>query len=154
MTPLIIISFVALAISLAVTPAVRTLALRWEIGDYPSVRKIHKTFIPRMGGLGIIAGFAAGLFAAALILPASLSHSPFNLFGILVSLLLIIGLGIYDDVRGVGSLGKLIVQVLAASIVISSGLQIDTLVLPFLDPMVKEGLVTLEKANVILYRAG
>ena len=135
MTPLIIISFVALAVSLAVTPAVRALALRWEIGDYPSVRKIHKTFIPRMGGLGIIAGFAAGLIAAALILPASLSHSPFNLFGILVSLLLIIGLGIYDDVRGVGSLGKLIVQVLAASIVISSGLQIDTLVLPFLDPI-------------------
>ena len=26
--------------------------------------------------------------------------------------------------------------------------------LPLLDPMVKEGLVTLEKANVILYRAG
>ena len=26
--------------------------------------------------------------------------------------------------------------------------------LPFLDPMVKDGLVTLEKANVILYRAG
>jgi hypothetical protein len=26
--------------------------------------------------------------------------------------------------------------------------------LTFLDPMVKEGLVTLEKANVILYRAG
>ena len=26
--------------------------------------------------------------------------------------------------------------------------------LPLLEPMVKEGLVTLEKANVILYRAG
>ena len=26
--------------------------------------------------------------------------------------------------------------------------------LPLLDPMVKEGLITLEKANVILYRAG
>jgi uncharacterized protein len=26
--------------------------------------------------------------------------------------------------------------------------------LPFLDPMVKDGLITLEKANVILYRAG
>ena len=26
--------------------------------------------------------------------------------------------------------------------------------LPLLDPMVKEGLVTLEKANVLLYRAG
>ena len=135
MPPLVIISLTALAVSLAVTPAIRALAVRYEIGDYPSVRKIHKTFIPRMGGVGIIAGFGGGLVATALLMPSALVHAPFNLGGILVSLILIIGLGIYDDVRGVGSLGKLIVQVLAASIVISSGLQIDTLVLPFCDPI-------------------
>ncbi len=135
MFPLLIISLTALAVSLAVTPGIRALAIRFEIGDYPSVRKIHKTFIPRMGGVGIIAGFVAGLIVAAFFMPAAFSQSPFNLRGILLCLLLIIGLGIYDDIHGVGSLGKLIVQVLAASIVISSGLQIDNLVLPFSDPI-------------------
>jgi exopolysaccharide biosynthesis polyprenyl glycosylphosphotransferase len=135
MYPLLFISLVALAVSLVVTPVIRAVAIRYEIGDYPSVRKIHKTFIPRMGGVGIIVGFAGGLLAAVLLVPGALGHSPFNLGGILVSLVLIIGLGVYDDMRGVGSLGKLIVQVLASSIVISSGLQIDTLVLPFVNPI-------------------
>jgi UDP-GlcNAc:undecaprenyl-phosphate GlcNAc-1-phosphate transferase len=131
----IVIALAALGVSLIVTPLTRSVANRFEIGDYPSVRKIHKTFIPRMGGVGIIAGFGGGIVAAELLMPAALSNAPFNLGGILVSLILIIGLGVYDDVHGVGSLGKLIVQVLASSIVISSGLQIDTLVLPFCDPI-------------------
>lgn len=135
MPPLVIISLIALVVSLAVTPAIRALAVHFEIGDYPSVRKIHKTFIPRMGGIGIIVGFASGLAIAGLFMPSVFSQSPFNLGGIVISLLLIIGLGIYDDIHGIGSLGKLIVQVMAASIVISSGLQIDTIVFPFSAPI-------------------
>jgi exopolysaccharide biosynthesis polyprenyl glycosylphosphotransferase len=135
MSPYVIISLTALVISLALTPAIRSLAIRFEIGDYPSVRKIHKTFIPRMGGVGIIAGFAGGLVVSWLFIPSALGQSPVNFGGVVLSLLLIIGLGIYDDIRGVGSLGKLIVQVLASSIVISSGLQIDNLVVPFSEPV-------------------
>ena len=135
MSPLLIIAVTALGLSLVVTPLIRSLANHFEIGDYPSSRKIHTTFIPRMGGIGIIAGFAGGIAVAAFLLPEALTQSPMNLGGMVLSLVLIIGLGIYDDIRGVGSLGKLIVQVLAASIVISSGLQIDNLVLPFSEPV-------------------
>jgi exopolysaccharide biosynthesis polyprenyl glycosylphosphotransferase len=135
MSPFVIIAIASLAISLLVTPLMRGLGNYFQIGDYPSVRKIHRTFIPRMGGVGIIAGFSAGLVAARLLLPAALMQPLINLGGVVLSLGLIIALGIYDDIRGVGSLGKLTVQVLAASIVISSGLQIDTLALPFLEPV-------------------
>lgn len=72
----IIIAIVALITSLVVTPSVRAFAFRRKIGDYPGTRKIHTRFIPRLGGLGIIAGFGIGLFVAALLQPEVFSKSP------------------------------------------------------------------------------
>lgn len=131
----IIIAIVALITSLVVTPSVRAFAFRRKIGDYPGTRKIHTRFIPRLGGLGIIAGFGIGLFVAALLQPEVFSKSPYSFTGIGAGLLLVIALGVYDDVKGIGSLGKLIVQFVAASLVISSGLEMDTLTLPYVDPI-------------------
>ena len=131
----VIIALVSLSVTLAVTPLVRWFALGKKIGDYPSTRKIHTKFIPRMGGLGIIAGFAAGLLVGYLLQPEVFSRSPFSLTAITAGLVLVTGLGMYDDVKGIGSLGKLIVQFLAASLVISSGLTMDALTLPFVNPI-------------------
>jgi exopolysaccharide biosynthesis polyprenyl glycosylphosphotransferase len=130
-----IIAIVALGVSLLVTPGVRSFALQRKIGDYPSVRKIHNRFVPRLGGIGIIAGWTAGLIAGWLLLPKAFSEPSFSLTGIAVGIILIIGLGAYDDVKGIGSFGKLIVQFLAASLVISSGLIITHLAVPFIDPI-------------------
>lgn len=118
-----------------VTPGVRSFALRRKIGDYPSIRKIHNRFVPRLGGIGIIAGWTAGLLAGWLLLPNAFSEPSFSLTGIAVGILLVTGLGIYDDIKGIGSFGKLIVQFLAASLVISSGLIITHLTVPFIDPI-------------------
>jgi exopolysaccharide biosynthesis polyprenyl glycosylphosphotransferase len=127
----IITSIAAFVTALLVTPRIRALALRYHIGDYPDIRKIHTRFIPRMGGLGIILGTALSLALAAVINPAVLSSTSYNLGGIAFGLLMIIFLGLYDDIQGVGSFGKLFIQFIAASIVISSGLQIEFLSLPF-----------------------
>jgi exopolysaccharide biosynthesis polyprenyl glycosylphosphotransferase len=88
-----------------------------------------------MGGGGIIIGFASGLAIAYFIIPHVFDDVPFDLWGIGISLLLIILLGAFDDIKGIGSLGKLIIQFMAASIVISAGLRIEYVSLPFLEPI-------------------
>jgi len=135
MPVLFVISLVSLGVTLTVTPIVRSFALKRKIGDYPSSRKVHIRFIPRLGGVGIISGFVAGLLVAWAYDAATFAHASFSLVGVGVGLLLIVGLGVYDDIKGVGSFGKLTVQFLAASLVISSGLEITHLALPFLEPI-------------------
>jgi exopolysaccharide biosynthesis polyprenyl glycosylphosphotransferase len=120
---------------LVLTPWVRSFAIRRKIGDYPSARKIHSRFIPRLGGIGIIAGFTGGMILVLLLTPEILLRVPFNLSALALGLLMIIGVGIYDDVRGIGSKGKLVVQFLAASVVIAGGLSIEHLALPFVRPI-------------------
>jgi exopolysaccharide biosynthesis polyprenyl glycosylphosphotransferase len=127
----IIASIAALITAFIVTPRIRSLALRYRIGDYPDARKIHTKFIPRMGGLGIIIGTVVSFTLTAAIDPFILDSASFNLWGVALGLLMIILLGVYDDIKGVGSFGKLFIQFIAASIVISSGLQIEFLSLPF-----------------------
>lgn len=132
--PLFLIGM-SLGVSLAVTPWIRGLAIRRGIGDYPSSRKIHTKFIPRMGGVGIIAGFIGGMTVAWLWNPQVPLPQGLNLAGVAGAVLLVVGLGIYDDIKGVGSLGKLTLQCLASAAVIFSGLRIESLTLPFAETL-------------------
>jgi exopolysaccharide biosynthesis polyprenyl glycosylphosphotransferase len=134
MFDILVASGAAFGVALVVTPRVRTFATRFSIGDLPGERKINTRFVPRLGGAAIIAGFAAGLLTAALLTP-DLRTDPLPLLTIGGSLLLIALLGVFDDVRGVGSLGKLLVQSVAAGLVILAGLRIDILTLPFAGPI-------------------
>lgn len=132
MLSLLVISSIACAISLLITPMVKNLAIKYRIGDYPGKRKVHAGFIPRLGGTGIIAGFAISLVIAylfAVVPPSSISIS---LPLVVLAALLIILLGVYDDIYGVGSLGKLIVQFAASGLVVYAELRLDYLSLPFI----------------------
>ncbi len=129
-----LVSMVAsLLTSLALTPKVRGLAIRRRIGDEPGERKVHTHFIPRMGGLAIIAGVIVGSGTAML----------FGAFGpetwrtvvspaTVAAFASVILLGMYDDVFGIGSTGKLVVQTGAAVLLSISGQGISTISLPFL----------------------
>jgi len=128
------IALVALVVSLRVTPWILSLAVKHQIGDYPGERKIHTKFIPRLGGVGIISGFTlAFLFASAFVSPMFESIR-FSVQGLLAGVACIAAVGVYDDIKGIGSGGKLFVQGIASIIVIASGLRIETISLPFLEP--------------------
>ncbi|MFN0158899.1 MAG: exopolysaccharide biosynthesis polyprenyl glycosylphosphotransferase [Bacteroidota bacterium] len=121
-----VLSFLA---SSLLTPSIRAFAIRRRIGDYPSERKVHQHFIPRLGGMAIIGGFVVGI--VAILFFAKLPQAgPVFLPLLLLALTSIVALGIVDDVRGVGSLGKLIVQSAAAVGVVAAGFRIDVLSLP------------------------
>ena len=129
MNPLELILFCAtvgfIPTALLVGP-VRRLALRIGAIDQPdNVRKLHPRPTARLGGLALLAGVVTGLLVLALYggwyRQALLGEEDGNvrfLWGLGVSSLMIIGLGVVDDVRGLGARTKLIGQIVAAALLV------------------------------------
>ena len=114
----------ALIISLAATPAAKWFAQRIGAMDVPKdSRRVHKSPIPRLGGLAIFAGF---LISVILFVDITL-----QIRGILIGAVLIVIIGAIDDIMQLPALVKLIVQIIAALIAIWHGIIIDTFSNPF-----------------------
>ncbi|MEQ1790963.1 MAG: MraY family glycosyltransferase [Nitrospiraceae bacterium] len=97
----------------ALTPIMVHLSHQWGLVDQPSDRKIHVYPTPRLGGVAVYLGFLGSVLLNS-ILPdwmiATLAAG---------SLLLIVG--VIDDVWELPASSKLVAQVIAAGIVISTG---------------------------------
>lgn len=119
----------AVCLSLALTPAIRTLSIRKGFLDPPAQRKVHSSPIPRLGGIAVFLGVLAPLI---LLLPLDRSTQ-----GFLVGLAILAILGIVDDVRHLSAWTKLPVQTLAAwMLVVFGGTKILYLSVPFVDTWV------------------
>ena len=114
---------IALISAFFITFPVKQLAIKWGAVDFPNHRKIHTKVTPRLGGLAIFAGFLIGLLY---LFP---SHP--NLPEIILGSIVIILTGVLDDRYGLRPGVKLTGQLIAASFLISDGLIIDRLTLPF-----------------------
>ncbi|HAQ06111.1 MAG TPA: undecaprenyl-phosphate alpha-N-acetylglucosaminyl 1-phosphate transferase, partial [Bacillus bacterium] len=95
-----------------------------DASDKPNHRKVHAKVMPRLGGLAIFLGVIAGFFAAGL-------HTE-RLTGISIGAVLIVILGILDDKYELSAKVKLLGQMAAAGVVVSTGLTIDFISIPFL----------------------
>ncbi|MEO5863929.1 MAG: MraY family glycosyltransferase [Nitrospiraceae bacterium] len=97
----------------ALTPFMLHLGHQWGLVDQPSERKIHVHPTPRLGGVAVYLGFLGSVLLNS-ILPdwmiATLAAG---------SLLLIVG--VIDDVWELPAASKLVAQLVAAGIVISTG---------------------------------
>ena len=67
------------AVSFALTPVVRWLAIRVNAMDIPNERKVHDRPIPRLGGVAIFAAFTLMVFLA--FSPFALVTNPFITVG-------------------------------------------------------------------------
>jgi UDP-GlcNAc:undecaprenyl-phosphate GlcNAc-1-phosphate transferase len=110
----------ALVMAIGGTPVVRRLALRLGIIDRPNARKIHVNPVPLLGGVAIY-----GAFIAAVLLFGN-RYRLNELISILVGASLVSFLGVWDDRRSLSPFLKLIGQILAASILVVSGVRIGT----------------------------
>jgi len=106
-------------LSFLLTPLVRYIAVRFKVLDVPNGRKIHKQPIPLLGGLAIYVSYIITLF-----LNFSFSR---QLKGIVLGGTIIMIMGIVDDIKHVPASSKLIIQVLAALILIGYGVRLDFL---------------------------
>lgn len=124
---------VALIVSLVVMPAVILLANKTGALDAPNARKVHKKPIPRIGGLGIYAGFTAAIIfvAAKFGLDAEMFKET---VGLVLSGSLIVALGLIDDYKNLPAKVKLLGQIGAAAVlVLLFDVRIDFVTDPFGD---------------------
>jgi UDP-GlcNAc:undecaprenyl-phosphate GlcNAc-1-phosphate transferase len=121
-------------VTAALTPLVRRLALRVGAVDSPGGRKVHARQVPRLGGIAIVIGFFVPL-VTLFVLGTNAGRIFFSATrvtgGLIVGALLIVGVGLLDDLRGVGAKTKLLVQILAAVVAFACGMRIDAVSLPW-----------------------
>lgn len=105
-------------IAFVTTPLVKSFAHKIGAIDVPKDnRRMHKVPIPRLGGLAIFLGF----FCAVLVF-ADIDN---EMRGILIGAVIIVVLGVIDDVMALSAKLKFVVQIGAALVPVLCGVQID-----------------------------
>src|SRR5213594_1936976 len=119
MSPYLVVFLVSAGTVLLVTPLVRRLAARFGAIDRPSDRKVHPKPTPTLGGLAIFLGVVAGM-GVSRVLPFfhQLHQSSSEPAAALLAGLVILLVGVYDDVRGASAAAKVSGQVLAAGLLV------------------------------------
>ncbi|MEE0969312.1 MAG: MraY family glycosyltransferase [Clostridia bacterium] len=100
------------------TPLVRVLAFKIGAVDVPKdERRMHKVPIPRIGGLAIFIGFALTILSFC-------EMTPFLVVALFGGLIIVI-MGVLDDIFAMNALIKLAVQVAVAAFAVVEGVKIE-----------------------------
>jgi UDP-GlcNAc:undecaprenyl-phosphate GlcNAc-1-phosphate transferase len=125
MLPYVGVFVASVATAAALTPLVRRVAIRFGFIDHPSERKVHPKPTPTGGGVAVLLGVAVGLGVAFLIpsfRPAFRESS--ELQGALLACVVVAAVGLIDDILGLSVPAKLAGQILAAGLLVLSGIQL------------------------------
>ncbi len=127
------------------TPAVRSLAVRFGVVDLPNERRPHKRPTARGGGLALVIGVhAACLMALFFPWPKFAGGLDFHWWrNFALSSLVLLVVGLVDDIRGMKPLVKLAGQALAAGLAFASGARFGELFGWPLPPVLDFALVEL-----------
>jgi len=116
---LLVASFV---VTLALTPWAKKVAIKVGAVDKPKARGLHSKETPRLGGLAMFIGFMVAMGIAAFVAE---DFRSLEFAGFLVGGIVIVGIGILDDIYNLRAYIKLAVQIAVALIVVFTGTQID-----------------------------
>jgi UDP-GlcNAc:undecaprenyl-phosphate GlcNAc-1-phosphate transferase len=108
----------AAALALVLTPIARTIAIRLGAVDAPGPRRIHGRPVARLGGVALLAAFAATLALAAAVGTRPLGDRAGWLFA---GLAVVVLTGAADDLHGLGPAAKLLGETLAALLALAGG---------------------------------
>ena len=118
------------------TPYTVRLARKVKALDKPKDnRKVHKKLMPRLGGIAIVVGFFISAIYLIIIMSIEgkldiLKNNYYTkLLGFFSGILILEVFCFLDDTKGISPLVKLLGQILAAIIVVSSGLVINRIVI-------------------------
>lgn len=120
---------IVLAVSVAATAVVRTLARRWSVVVMPRADRWHRKPTALLGGIGIFTAFALGVLVIRPEIPGF-----WPLAGAATGLFVV---GLWDDLRPLKPYAKLVMQVAAASVLPLAGF-----VLPWTHVPVFNDLIT------------
>ena len=130
----LVVFAVAAVVTYGLTPAVWRLAVRWGAVVVPDERRIHLRPTPTLGGIAMLIGLLAGLSVASF-MPAfdpvfEASSEP---IGLALAAMVILAVGLLDDIREVSAPAKMAGQVLAGSVLALAGVTMFYFRVPFAD---------------------
>lgn len=104
----------AMLVTFVTTPVVKALAQRMGAVDVPKDgRRMHDHPVARMGGLAIFFGFILSVLV--------FTHITKQLQGMLLGAVIIVVLGIFDDIYSLSAKLKFVIQIVAALVAVFSG---------------------------------
>lgn len=112
----------SLVLALILLQLLRKIALKINLVDTPSTRKIHTTPIPIIGGVAIV--ISSGL---ALMISPEFWNGIYEYHVVIVGAIVLLAIGLIDDKMNVRPTLKLIVQIALAHFVFHSGIRIDSM---------------------------
>jgi UDP-GlcNAc:undecaprenyl-phosphate GlcNAc-1-phosphate transferase len=123
-------------ISLAVIAMLITWGMRKfvRILDHPNHRSSHVNAVPSSGGISIVVTFLIGMIFIIIFADTELIQQRY-IFGFIFSAILIAIISFVDDIREKSAVFKLATHIFAVIVVLSTGIVIDTLSLPWEDEM-------------------
>jgi UDP-GlcNAc:undecaprenyl-phosphate GlcNAc-1-phosphate transferase len=129
MTTILSVFIISLVCSLVLTPFAAAVGLKFGGIDQPGERKMHKTVMPRTGGMAILLSFFIAV-GAALLYPTAMSELPAadpRIWFLLAGGLGCAGIGLVDDFHRLGPKVKFFVQILCASIAFWGGIRVGAI---------------------------
>mgnify|MGYP002779652276 CR=1 FL=1 len=133
-----VVGLTAVAVCALAVPRIRDLAITARLFDIPEARRVHTTPLPRIGGLGIYLGFVMAV-AVSFALPVERFQMEVERIVLVIAgATLVVAVMLVDDIVGVATIPKLLLQIAAAAIVVvprvrgaEHGLVIETFNAPF-----------------------
>ena len=131
---------IAFIVAFMATPYTIKIAKKVGIVDVPKDRRrMHRNAVPKFGGPAVILGFVVSVIYLLIIMNIEGSINLFSaenyitkLLGILLGIGIITLTGILDDTKNLPPLVKLAGQIIAAVVVVSFGVRIEHMSIPFI----------------------
>ena len=131
---LLVALVVSVTIAMLVLPNILLISHKKKLFDMPDKRKVHHAPVPRLGGLSFFPVMLITMGGLVLIyhLMGLSSGSmngevPYEFLALLVGSMMLFLVGLADDLIGVGYKKKFLVQIVAASLLVASGVWIKSL---------------------------
>lgn len=118
---------IAAALALALTPLAKRMAAAIGAVDVPDERKVHKSPIPRLGGVAVVGALlSTALLVTFGVLPVPKPPKLSTFAAIGIGLLPVFAISVWDDVRPRRALVKLAAHVLGASAAVALGIRLGS----------------------------
>ena len=131
----------AFIVAFMATPYTIKIAEKVGAVDIPKdKRRMHKKAMPKFGGPAVILGFLVSVTYSIIVMNIEKTINIFGeddyatkLLGMFIGIMIITIFCVIDDIKTIKPLTKLIGQLLAAIVVVSAGIKINDINLPFLN---------------------
>ena len=129
--PIVIAFLLSVCFGFVFIPGILNFCKEKNIYDIPNQRKVHKTLVPRLGGLAFVPAITLSIIVAVGVMSVGFTESKIQVslwsIAFLASLLLVYATGVIDDLIGLNARVKFIVQVITACALPLCGLYVNNL---------------------------